>query len=165
MCTTFWQAMMLAKFCIQKFVEMWETFCIQIFCIHFIYKSLWKCGIHFVYKHFVYILFKKCIQKFDEIWDIFCIQTFYLYTFCIHQFWSTKSVHHKHFVYNLYTKFIQNVCTNNCMQNGSIPYFNIFDLFVVQFIVNHCGQLRLETCWLITGGTYHIDGLLDYTLH
>ena len=48
--------------CIQSFVKMWDTilcknilytfhihqFCIQSFCIHFIYKSLSKCGIHFV---------------------------------------------------------------------------------------------------------------------
>ena len=38
---------------------MWGTFCIQIFCIYF-----------------VYILYAKCIQKFVEMWDTFCIQTF-----------------------------------------------------------------------------------------
>ena len=41
-----------------------------------------------------------------------------------------------------------------------IPYFNIFLPFVVHFLVNHCKQLRLETCWLITGGTYQINGLM-----
>ena len=39
--------------CMHKFVEMWDIFCIQTFNIHFVYKSLLKCGIHFVYKHFV----------------------------------------------------------------------------------------------------------------
>ena len=54
-------------------------------CIQNVYNNLLKCGIHFVYKHFLHILYNtfciptKCIQKFVKIWDIFCIQTF-----CIH---------------------------------------------------------------------------------
>ena len=97
--------------CIQKFVEVWDAFCIQMwdtFCI-----QMWD-------KFCIYtnILYTFCTLKFVEMSDTFCLYTNILYTFCIHQFWSTKSVHHKHYVYNLYTKFIQNVYTKNCMQNG-----------------------------------------------
>ena len=46
------------------------------------------------------------------------------------------------------------------MQNRSL-ISTYFDPFVVHFLVNHCKQLglRLETCWLITEGTYQINGL------
>ena len=74
-----------------------------------------------------------------------------------------KSIHHKD-VYNLYTEFMQNVDINNCMQNGSL-ILKYFDPFVVHFLVNHCKQLRLETCWLMMGGTYQSSGLLDYIFH
>ena len=52
-----------AKFCIQnayiqKFVKIWNTF-----CIHFVCKSLSKCGKHFVCKYFAYILYTFCIQN------------------------------------------------------------------------------------------------------
>ena len=67
-----------------------------------------------------------------------------------------KSVHHKD-VHNLYTEFIQNVDINNCMQNGSL-ILTYFDPFVVHFLVNHCKQLRLETCWLIMVGIYQSNG-------
>ena len=33
---------------------MWDTFCIDIFCIHFVYS-----------------LYTKCIQKFVKMWDTF----------------------------------------------------------------------------------------------
>ena len=62
----------LYTFCIQKFVEMRDTFCIQTFCIHFVYKVYTKvCRnvgyifiqafcIHFVYTNYgiqkVYII-------------------------------------------------------------------------------------------------------------
>ena len=39
------------------------------------------------------------------------------------------------------------------------------DLLVVHFLVNHCKQLRLETCRLITGETYQINELMDYILY
>ena len=45
------------------------------------------------------------------------------------------------------------------------PLFQCTCAFFVLFLVNHCKQLRLETCWLITGGTYQMNGLLDYILH
>ena len=41
------------------------------------------------------------------------------------------------------------------MQNGSL-ISKYYDLFVVHFLVNHCKQLGLETCWLIMRGTYQI---------
>ena len=63
--------------CMQKVVEMWDTFVIQTFCIHF-----------------VHILYTKYIQKIVEMWDRFCICTNILYTLYIHEFWSTKSVHY-----------------------------------------------------------------------
>ena len=92
------------------------------FCIQIVYKRFPKCGIHFVY---------------------------ILYTFYIHDFWSTKSVNHKNYVYNIYARFIEDVYTNNCMQNGSHNSTH-FDACFVHFLVNHCTQLRLETCWLST---------------
>ena len=45
----------------QMFVEIQDTFCIQTFCIHF-----------------VYILHTKCIQKFVEMWYTFCIHFVYI---------------------------------------------------------------------------------------
>ena len=50
------------------------------------------------------------------------------------------------------------------MQNGSL-ISAYFDSFVVHFLGNHCKQLQLETCWLIIGSTYQINGLLDYGFH
>ena len=37
------------------------------FCIQNVYKSLSKCGIHFVYKKFVCILYAKVCQNVDYI--------------------------------------------------------------------------------------------------
>ena len=88
-----------------KVVEMWDTFCIQTFCIYFLHILYTKCmqkvvkmwdtfGIQTFCIHFAHILYTKYIQKIVEMWDPFCICPNILYTFCIHQFWSTKSVHH-----------------------------------------------------------------------
>ena len=132
---------MYTKF-IQKFVEMWDTFCLQTFSKYFVYKMYTK-----ICRNMGYIL-----------------HTNILYTFCIHQFWSTESVHYEHYIYTIRIQNYTECHTNNCMQNGSF-ISTYFDLFVVHFLVNPCKQLRLETCWLITEGTYQIDGLLDYTLH
>ena len=49
--------------CIQKFVEIWYTFSIQTFCIHFVYKSLLKYGIHFVYIQTFYTFFMQNLYK------------------------------------------------------------------------------------------------------
>ena len=153
------------NWCIQNVYKMYNIF--QQTFVYILYttsKKLHQQNI--VYKmytkvcwHVVYILYTKVCQNMGYI-----LYTNILYTFCMHQFWSTSNVDHKHYVYNLYTKFIQNVSTNNCMQNGSL-ISTYFDPFVVHFLVNHCKQLRLETCWLITGGTYQINGLLDYIFH
>ena len=107
------------------------------FCIHFVNKIKRTMAANFLYK-----MSTKVSQNVGYI-----LYTNIMYTFCIHQFWSTKCAHHKNYVFNLYTKFIQNVSTNNCMLNQ--PHISAyFDPFVVHFLVNHCTQLRLETCWL-----------------
>ena len=93
----------LYTFWIQKFVEMWDIFCIQTLCIHSVYKSLLKCEIHFVYKHYVYILYTKCIQKFVEIWNRFCIQTF-----CIHFVYISSDLQKAYIINIMYTIRIQN---------------------------------------------------------
>ena len=109
MCTKYIQNVyhISTNFCVH-FVYKIKRIMADKFCIQNLYKSLSKCGIHFVYKHFVYILY-----------------------------WSTRSadLHHKNYVYNLYTKFIQNVYTNNCMQNGS-HISTYFDPFVVHFLAS-----------------------------
>ena len=136
-------------------------------CIQNVYHISANFCIYFVYKIKRTMTAKFCKQMYTKVcWNVgFILYTNMLYIFCIHQFLSTKSIHNKHYVYNFYTKFIQNVYTNNCMQNGWILISTSIDPFVVQFLVNHCKQLRLETCWLITGSTYQINGLLDYILH
>ena len=64
--------------CIQNVYHISTSFCIDFvykskrtmpakFCIQNVCKSLPKCGINFVYKHFVYILY----TKFVEMWDTF----------------------------------------------------------------------------------------------
>ena len=80
------------------------------FCIQNLYKSLLKCGIHFVYEHFVYILYTSILM------------------YKIHTF-----------IYkSLYAGYLIST---------------YFDPIVVHFLVNHCKHLRLETCWIFTGGT------------
>ena len=131
----------------------------QLNFVYKIYTNVCRNLEHFVYKHFAYKMCTKVCRNVGYI-----LYANILYKFCIHQFWSTKSLHHKHYAYSLYIKFKQNVYTNICMQNVSL-ISAYFDRFVVDFLVNHCKQLRLETCWLITGGTYQINGLMDYILH
>ena len=82
-----------AKFCIQnvyKSFSKWYTFCMQTFCIHF-----------------VYILYTK-LRKVCRYVE-YMLHANISYIFCIHQFWSIKSLHHKHYVYNVYARFIQNL--------------------------------------------------------
>ena len=50
------------------------------------------------------------------------------------------------------------------MQKGFL-ISTYFHPFVVHFLVNHYKQLRFETCWLTTGGTYKINRLLDFSLY
>ena len=80
-----------------------------------------KYEIYFVYKHFIYIHFVYISSDLQKVYiiNILC-------TICIQN------------SYRMYVQII--VCRMD-------PLFqHIFDPFVVQFIVNHCGQLRLETC-------------------
>ena len=74
------------------------------FCIQNVYKSLSKCGIHFVYKHFVQILYSKVCRNMEYI-----LYTNILYIFCIR------------FVYKMYTKVCRNV--------GYVLYTNILYTF------------------------------------
>ena len=74
------------------------------FCIQNVYKSLSKCGIHFVYKHFVQILYTKVCRNMEYI-----LYTNILYIFCIR------------FVYKMYTKVCRNV--------GYVLYTNILYTF------------------------------------
>ena len=152
-------------FCMQKLYKMY-TKCIQNVCMQNAYHILTNFCIHFVYKikrtmpakFFIQNVYKSLLKC-----GIY-FHTYILYTFCIHQFWSTIFTILNPQLYNFYKTFTQNIYTNNCMLNGSL-ISTYFDPFVVHFLVNHCKQLRLETCWLIMGGNYQINGLLDYILH
>ena len=66
-----------------KVCQMWDTFCIQTFCIHFVHKSLSICGIYFVslQTFFIHFVYKIYTQTFVEMWDTFCIQTFRIHHF------------------------------------------------------------------------------------
>ena len=48
----------LHTFCRQKFVKMWDTFCIQTFCKHFVYINS-----DVQHKHYEYNLYIKFIQN------------------------------------------------------------------------------------------------------
>ena len=100
------------------------------FCIQNIYKSLSKCGIHFVYKHFVYILYAKVCRNVGYILYTNILYTLRLlkcgidfvykhsvyifYTFCMQIVCKRLlkcGIHllYKHSVYILYTFCIQNI--------------------------------------------------------
>ena len=89
------------SFCIQ-FVDKIKRIMPAKFCIQNVYKSLSKCGIHFVYKDFLYnILYTFCIQNVllkCEIHFVY-INSNLLKAYIINFM----------YIYNLYTKFIQNV--------------------------------------------------------
>ena len=69
------------------------VFCVMIptrkQCIQNVYKSLFKYEIHFVYKHFVYILYTFCVQNVYKSVSKFGIYFIY-----------------KHFIYILYTSIL-----------------------------------------------------------
>ena len=151
--------------CIHNVHKMYTIFR-QNFCTHFVYKTKRTMPVKFcpnvVYILYTNILYTKCIQKFVKMWDTFCVQTF-----CIHFVYINSDLLKAYIINILYTICIQNLYkmyTNNCLQNGSL-ISTYFDPFVVHFLVNHCKQLILETCWLITGRTYQINGLLNYLFH
>ena len=86
----------------------------------------------------------KCLQKFLKMWDTFCIQTL-----CIHFVYINSDLQNVHITKIMYSICIQNsyrmYLQFNCMLNQ--PHISAyFDPFVVHFLVNHCTQLRLETC-------------------
>ena len=135
-----------------------KELCQLNFCIQNIYNCLSKCGIHFVYKHFVYILYTKVC------WNVGYI----LYKHLVYILYTSVLIYRKctskHYVSNLYTKFVQNVYANNCMQNGCL-ISTYFDLFVVHFLVNHCEHLKTWNLLVNHGRYYQINGLMDYILH
>ena len=145
-------------FFIQKLYKMYPTdvYKMHTKCIYtifrqaFVYilctKSKELCQLNFVYKMYT----KVC-------WNV----RYILYTSILIYLKRTS------LTLCIYTTYIQNsykMYINNCIQNGSL-ISTYFDLFVVHFLVNHCKQLRLETCWLIIGGIYKINGLLNYIFH
>ena len=86
------------------------VFCVMIptrkQCIQNVYKSLFKYEIHFVYKHFVYILYTFCVQnvyKCVEIWNTFYIQTFY-----IHFVYINSDLLKAYMINIMYTIYMQN---------------------------------------------------------
>ena len=82
------------SFCIQKFVKIWDTFCVKTFCIHF-----------------VYILYTKYIQKFVKRWDTFCIQKFCIHLACINS--------------DLLEAYIINIMYTICIQSSYKMYMQI----------------------------------------
>ena len=85
--------------CMQKFVKIWYTSCIQTFCIYFICKSLSKCEIYFVYKYFV--------SSYT-----FCIH--FAYKMCSYKSLSKSRTHflHKHFAASILDTYINSYGTS-----------------------------------------------------
>ena len=87
------------------------------FCIRNVYKCLSKCGVHFVYKHFAYILYTKVCQNmgyilYTNILYTLCIQNVYKFvkmrnSFCIHFVYISSDLL-KAYNINMYTICIQN---------------------------------------------------------
>ena len=48
--------------CIQKFVEMWDTFCILPFCIHFVYINSDVQKVYIMYTICIQNSYRMCIQ-------------------------------------------------------------------------------------------------------
>ena len=69
------------------------------FCIQNVYKSLSKCGIHFVYKHFVQILYTKVCRNMEYI-----LYTNILYIFCIHFVYISSDLLKADIINIMYTK-------------------------------------------------------------
>ena len=100
-------------FCIQKLYKIYTTDVHKIiqnvykikkptppkFCIQNVYKSLSKCGIHFVYKHFVQILYTKVCRNMEYI-----LYTNILYIFCIHFVYISSDLLKADIINIMYTK-------------------------------------------------------------
>ena len=92
MYTTFWQ-----NFFIHFVYKIRRTMPAK-FCIQNVYKSLSKCGINFVYKHFVYILYTKVCRNVGYILYSNILYTFSIATFCIQNAYKRLSKVGTHFV-------------------------------------------------------------------
>ena len=131
----------------------WQTF---VYTLYTKLKEL--CQLNFLYK-----MYKKVC------WNVGYI---FIQTFCIHfayinsdpQFLQSSIHNYTIFIKHSHKTYIQIIVCWMVQHIISI-ISTYFDPFLVHFLVNHCKQLRLETCWLIMGGNYQINGLLDYILH
>ena len=134
--------------CIQNLYHISTNFCLNFvyktkrtmpanFYRQNVYKSLSKCGINFVYKSL-----SKCGINLVYI---FLYINSDLQKVCIINIMYTISIQNSYRMYTEWTPF-QDILTRLLCSS--------------QFII-----ARLETCWLMTGGTYQIDGLMDYILH
>ena len=134
--------------CIQNLYHISTNFCLNFvykikrtmpanFYRQNVYKSLSKCGIHFVYKSL-----SKC--GINLVYIFLCINSD-LQKVCIINIMYTISIQNSYRMYTEWTPF-QHILTRLLCSS--------------QLII-----ARLETCWLMTGGTYQIDGLMDYILH
>ena len=68
--------------CIQKFVEMWDTFCIQTFCIHFVYLSSDLQNVYII--NIMYTIYIQNSYKINLINN--CIQNRSLISSCFDPF-------------------------------------------------------------------------------
>ena len=58
-----WDAFYIQRFCIQKSVEIWDTFCMETFCIHFAYIN---SDVQKVY--ITSIMYTTCIQNLHRMY-------------------------------------------------------------------------------------------------
>ena len=94
------------------------------------------------------------------MWDTFCIQTYCfvaIHVDCIVTLYFDQQ-----------KAYIINIMYTVCVKHSYKMYIQIIVCrmasviltyvipFVVHFLIHHCKQLRLETCWLFAGGTYQI---------
>ena len=134
--------------CIQNLYHISTNFCLNFvykikrtmpanFYRQNVYKSLSKCGINFVY---------KSLSKYgiNLVYIFLCINSD-LQKVCIINIMYTISIQNSYRMYTEWTPF-QPILTRLLCSS--------------QLII-----ARLETCWLMTGSTYQIDGLMDYILH
>ena len=105
--------------CIPHFDKLLYRFCIYKikrtmsanFYIQNVYKSSSKCGINFVYKHFVYIFYTKVCQNVGYIHFVYKHFVYILYTKVLQNVGCLLCIY-KYFVQILYTSCIQNVYKN-----------------------------------------------------
>ena len=108
------------------------------FCIHFVYNIKRTMVTNFVYK-----MYTKVCRNVEYI-----LHTNILHIFCIHQFDLQKV----YIIKIMYTIWIQNldriyVQIIACKMDPTFKHI-LTHLLCTSKLVNHCTQLRLETCWL-----------------